>query len=477
MNFRTLPTDVYSVVKLYVSREKSYVEYRNLLNTNKAIFSVIKWETIYYDITCKPEDVCHLDVYFNNVRNSGKQVRLSVKHGSEVYEAGAVIKDVMEMFPQGLSSFVISTCPFSYIPGSIIRRIVSLELIDLPEFSRLSEELIGVEALTLSKLTKLVDISGISKSRNIKSVRLDRCSTISNSALSALNGIKDVTVRFCDSVTDINYLGNHESFNFWTTKAVAQVTTLKNLIRCKNPYTCCASFETCDNSCLENVSNKLNLFSSASSYFPLPLTQFYGSSLKLRGFELINSTFLRNCPNLTELFLGNCKGIDIIDFQTNVLPILSLQSLKLRGFSDIVNTNSMGKINYLCFGSLSSLVSLQSLGVTNRHVSITNLPQVVDFSPLQHVRFLHIDSCINLIDVSVLKNVKFLIINECLNVKDVNGLESCEYLHLHTCQGIRSLKGVKHIKKIVIGNCANLEDIDELKGREDVKVSDCPKAK
>jgi hypothetical protein len=400
-----------------------------------------------------------------------------VKHGSEVCEAGAVIKDVMEMFPQGLSSFVISTGPFSYIPGSIVRGIVSLELIDLPEFSRLSEELIGVEALTLSKLPKIVDISGISKSRNIKSVRLDHCSTISNEALSPLNGIKDVTVRFCDSITDINYLGNHESFNLWSTKAVAQVTTLKNLIRCKNLYIYCASFETCDNSCLENVSNKLNLFSSAGSYFPLPLNQFDGTSLKLRGFKLTNSTFLRNCPNLTELYLSDCKGIDIIDFQTNVLPILSLQSLSLYNFSDIVNTNSMGKIKCLCFGGLSSLVSLQSLGAANRQVSIISLPQVVDFSPLQHVRDLFINSCSNLIDVSVLKNVKILSILGCLNVTDVSGLESCEYLHLHTCLGIRSLKGVKHIKKILVDNCESLEDIDELKGREDVKISDCPKAK
>jgi hypothetical protein len=477
MNFHTLPTDVYTVIKSYLSREKSYVEYRNLLNTNKEIFSVIKWQTINYDITCKPEDVCHLGVYFNNVRNSLKQVRLSVKHGSEVYEADAVMKDVMEMFPQGLSSFVISTCPFSYIPASIIRDIVSLELIDLPEFSRLSEELIGVETLALINLPKLVDISGISKSRNIKSVSLHRCSTISNSALTPLNGIRDVSVRICDSVTDINPLGNYESLHFWSLTGTIQVTILKYLNSCKNLHISCKFLERCGYSDLENVSNKLYLFTSACNYPLLRLNHFTGVSLQLGGFELINSTFLRYCPNLRELYLSDCKGIDIVDFQTNVLPILSLQSLSLYDFSDIVNTNSMGKIKEIRLGNLSSLVSLQSLGVKNRHVSIIKLPQLVDFSPLQHVRFLHINGCINLIDVSVLKNVKFLSIVGCLNVTDVTGLDSSEYLSLRRCHRIRSLKGVKHIKKILVDNCQGLEDIDELKGRHDVVIWDCPKVK
>jgi hypothetical protein len=478
MNFHTLPADIYTVIKSYVSPGKSYVEYRNLLNTNKAIFSLIKWETIYYDITCKPEDVCHLAVYFNNVRNSLKQVRLSVKHGSEVCEADAVMKDVMEMFPQGLAKFVISTCPFSTIPGSIIRCIVSLELIDLPEFSRLSEELIGVETLALINLPKLVDISGISKSRNIKSVSLHRCSAISNSALTPLNGIKDVSVRICDSVTDTNYLGNHESLHFWSLTGKIQVTTLKNLNRCKNLQINCKFLERSGYSDLESVSNKLSLFTSGCNNPLVRLNHFTGVALQFGGFELISSTFLRYCPNLTELYLSDCKGIDITDFQTNVLPILSLQSLSLYDFSDTVNTNSMGKIRKVRLGNLPSLVSLQSLGVANRHVSINNLPQVVDFSPLQHVRFfLHVDSCINLIDVSVLKNVKFLSITGCVNVTDVTGLDSSEYLYLSRCHRIRSLKGVKHIKKILVDNCQSLEDIDELKGRHGVVISDCPKVK
>jgi urease gamma subunit len=475
MNFHTLPTDVYTVIKSYLSPEKSYVEYRNLLNTNKAVFSVIKWETINYDISCKPEDICHLGVYFNNVRNSLKQVRLSVKHGSEVCEVDAVIKDVMEMFPQGMAKLVIRLFPFSYIPGSIIRSIVSLELIDLPEFSRLSEELIGVETLALVNLPKLVDISGIAKSRNIKSVRLNQCSTISNLALSLLNGIREVSVGACHSVTDINYLGNHESLHFWSSRG--QVTTLKNLNRCKNLHICCEFFERCDYSDLENVSNKLSLFTSVCNKHLLPLNQFDGTSLTLSGFELINSTFLRNCPYLRELNLSHCKGIDIIDFQINVLPILSLKSLLLYDFGDIVNTNSMGKIKEIRLSYLSSLVSLGSLGVANRNVWIINLPQVIDFSPLQHVRFLLIADCINLTDVSVLKNVKFLSIGKCFNVTDVSGLDSAEYLSLSGCHRIRSLKGVKHIKNIVVYNCESLENIDELKGRRDVVISDCPKVK
>jgi hypothetical protein len=46
INFHTLPVDVFSIIKTYFSSLRSYAEYRNLLNTNKAIFSVIKKETV-----------------------------------------------------------------------------------------------------------------------------------------------------------------------------------------------------------------------------------------------------------------------------------------------------------------------------------------------------------------------------------------------------------------------------------------------
>jgi hypothetical protein len=473
--FHTLPHDVFKVIKSFISSQESYSGYRNLLNTSKSVFSELKQATVSYNITCKEENLNRMSFLTNNVRNSSKQVRLSLRRSSSMYKADVLLSHVIRLFPQGLLLFSIIGFPFRDISCSTFGNIVEIELIDLPEFTNLSDELHGVKILHFRNLPKLIDVSGISKSTALNSVQIWSCSNLSDSALAPLYGIKNVSVRFCDSISGITHLGNHEEFDFCESRGRSLVTCLNNFQQCQS-FTMFSSFcDRCDYSSLETISRSLALYTQVSRKSLLPLNRFIGDSLELSGFELIHSRFLRSCPNLTELKLSQCTGIDFADFQTNVLPTLPLKTLHLSDFNDIINTKGMEKIEMLRLSNLASLVSLNDLGVANKNVCLENLPQIRDFSPLQDVYEVCINSCPKLVDVSMLKKVKKLVLFGCTGIINVSALDSCRSLLLHRCNNLLSLKGVNHIKKITISHCVNLEDIDDVKGNHNFKISDCPK--
>jgi hypothetical protein len=468
MTFAVSPIEIYRIIQTYLSSSKSYKDYRNFLHSSKHFFSAVKYETAQYDIKCKSNDIHRIIILCNQVKNSSKQVKITLVHSQNdnYHTVTNPINDILSSLANGLACLSLQSFPFSDAVLEKGSKLFRLELSALPELVAIPEELIGVEQLWLENSPKLVDISGITKSTELLRVHIFGCDGLSNDALTPLKGIRNVIVYFCNSVTEINNLGNHKSFRFYGSSPV-QVDNLKNFSSCMELKIGFASFQ-CDFSCVEEISESLDLYPSQLKGFetpPLNMDRFSGFSLSLSDFDITNSRLLYNCLNLKELSLPKCRGIDILDFQANLLPAMSLKKLTLANYHEITDVSGMEKVDSLELIGLPSLVSVKGLG-KNRRVTLSKLSLLSDFTSLSGVREVKIFSCPGLTDVSFLRDTNSIVLQDCENLSDIGKIERCESLTIGLCQRVQSLTGLRHVRNLSVFGCRGIGAMSQVEYKE-----------
>jgi hypothetical protein len=136
---------------------------------------------------------------------SNESLKFRLLHDINIYEAMS-----LHLFLKDCLLFSIHEFSFRSIPYSQLGNIFNAELYGLPKFTSLTVELHRVEVFKIIGPFEPFDISGIANSANLKSVLVWYCPKLPSSGHAPLYGIKDVTIRFCDSIMDIDHLGNHD---------------------------------------------------------------------------------------------------------------------------------------------------------------------------------------------------------------------------------------------------------------------------
>jgi hypothetical protein len=119
------------------------------------------------------------------------------------------VKEFQKIIKNGAHNLTLHKFPAKYLVLDKFTRIIKLEIADSADFTGIYHELIGIEDLTLCKLPKLVDISGLKQSKSLKRVHICLSDALEN--IEALHGIKRVHIIGCTSVKDLSVLGGHEN--------------------------------------------------------------------------------------------------------------------------------------------------------------------------------------------------------------------------------------------------------------------------
>jgi hypothetical protein len=78
-----LPTELFQLIELYLKE----TDYRLLMNSNKAVFGLIKKETVHYSLKLRKElnktEALQLHQLIENVKDKSKQVSLEMLHRNQ----------------------------------------------------------------------------------------------------------------------------------------------------------------------------------------------------------------------------------------------------------------------------------------------------------------------------------------------------------------------------------------------------------
>ncbi len=153
-----------------------------------------------------------------------------------------------------------------------------------------------------------------------------------------------------------------------------------------------------------------------------------------------------------------------------------IQELTISYSDEITNVNIFSSIPILYLNSLDNVTSLDGLGydeniskrLRNRSVSIAQLRNVHDFTPLNTIPIIKIDYCENFHDLTQVKNVKNLSVRYCKNVVMPSSIlqnqivrlagemnedllycfPNVEELDLLHAKGLQSLEGLETLNKL-----------------------------
>jgi hypothetical protein len=472
----SMPIDIYRVIQSFLcdSNEFHDHEYRNFMNTSKALFTQIKYETVRYGIKSADLPYHLLQSLPLKMKDSSKQLKMILScpgtaNDDKEIDSNNSLDHLTSYFPDGLYHLKLQDFSLASLPFSGFQSINKLELYKCNGLTSLCGLSLGVKEVRLVQLPNMIDISGLSACKDLINVSIYCCPQLRD--VSSLYGIRKVTVRFCDGIDSLHTLGNHDSFHFIGKNLICN--SLVQFRYCKNLSITCLSFDNCNFSYVEEIRGKLELIGNTCSE-PLTINSFRGSSLKLQSFHILNSQLLFNCPNLRVLSLADCEGISIPELQRELFPKLKLKELFLSGFNDIVHISGMEKIPKLTLSHLPSLSSLKGLE-RNVFVSLGHLPNLQEITYCHDVKYLQISECPSLTSISEMTHVNTVALFDCANISNVKELSETHSLVLFVCPRLYSLEGLNNVKELDIYYCVNLENINDLGNNENVQIAKCPK--
>jgi hypothetical protein len=472
-----MPVDIYRVIQSFLCDSNDFRdhEYRNFMNTNKALFSQIKYETVRYGIKSADLPYHLLQSLPLKMKDSSKQLKMILSNlgsSADAEETGSnnSLEHLTSYFPDGLYHLKLQDFSLACLLFSGFQSINKLELYKCNGLTSLSGLTLGVKEVRLVQLANMVDINSLSACKDIRNVSIYCCPQLQD--VSCLNGIRKVTIRFCDNIQNLNSLGNHHSFHFIGKNLICN--NLKSFQYCKHLSITCLSFENCNFQNVEKIIGKLELIGNTCGE-SFNMNSFSGISLKLQSFHILNSQLLYNCPNMKILSLADCLGINIPELQkSNFFSFLKLKELFLSGFTDIIHINGMEKIPKLTLSHLPSLISIKGLE-KNIFVSFGHLCNLQEIIYCHDIKYLQISECPSLTTISEMTNVSTIALFDCASMSDLSELSETNSLVLFVCPRLYSLTGLNKVKEIDIYYCMNLENINDLGNNENVQIAKCPK--
>jgi hypothetical protein len=481
--FERLPLEIFRILQEYLG--DTTLDYKSLLDTNRRIFSQVKYETLRYFFTingCTASPDPRLQI-FNRVRDPGRQIWIlfvdrSYSHGYQPvninhYNLCSQIYGLTVHLPSAKIPTLSSCIGWKHVRFLFLSKVCILQNLD-----NLPVE--NIEDLVLYKLPELVDISQIEKMKNLVSVDIKDCKSLCD--ISSLKNVAVVSVSYCASINGLKHVGNHDRFSFVSTRI--SKFDISSLVSVKSVLSISAFIQECDLSGFKNIVD-LKLL-NYSKNLPFSISTFNGKRLSLRGFTLSFIADKSSIMHLEYLFLNVCVEVplsivilvpslelyecafqkeDPLTFEdmasinelniTGALPEAflayqslfgNLSSLTVKYCYDYLDISSFGYIKKLCISCCDRIISLEGLGKRNKEVEITRLPEVVDFSPLNGIYRVKIIDCSGLTNGKGLENVRHLAIMSCENFSDTSQLGQVHSLRLEELPMLVSLKGLQNVR-------------------------------
>jgi hypothetical protein len=488
VNFSSIPVDVFRAIAEYLTLR----EYGKLMISRKLIFEEIKERTVHYSILVEVKRHQLVDnqlafcmdgfAFYNKLRTrnevTSKQIKITIR-GGIVGDHGS-FDNVKTFF-------------------STFRHLAVLHLEEVDFLSSLVELPLGLIVLSLTKIRRLTDISGIQEMKNLR-----KCSVICCESLKNISPLKDIhevvlTLPACSptvSQSDLFLLqgGKCEKFFFAVELddlmdiVLYDISFLSNVTQ-EISVTAFIS-KSCDLSSVANV-KKLSLTA------PLKDSERYGTDNNRKFMKFFNGNSLSlSCeiefdpsfaaPNLEELRCNGfydisisnflqCSNLRVVYFShwredgDGVLDVGShfrrLTSLEINGSGLLLSTVGFGGIERLTLSECYKLPELSGLGNGNQFVKLHRLSEVKDFSPLNGIHKVEISGCYHLVTGNGLENVKHLTIKDCLYFSDCSSLfnnnSSLHSVKLYGLPMLTSLiaSGNNKVNYLKICKCRNLANL------------------
>eukprot|EP01040_Poterioochromonas_malhamensis_P001299 gene1299-1374_t len=170
--------------------------------------------------------------------------------------------------------------------------------------------------------------------------------------------------------------------------------------------------------------------------------------------------------DIKKLHLKYVSG-DMINF--NLFTFLN--DVTLDECSFVSEVTALGNVRRLRLIKLSNLRSLTGLGQSRQKiVTVSMLRNVSDFSPLNGIKVVIIDSCLQFMKTVEVNQVEQLKIINCAKIDDITPLCSCKSLTLENCGGITSLSGLLNVPVVYLAGTLSLQSASGLGNNDKIVI-------
>jgi transposase-like protein len=435
--FSSIPSELILEIKTFLSE----LEYLGFVNSSKAIFGVLKYETIHFTFNnisvrtlIKDEELQHR--LFTRIKNPAEQVTLCT-----VYD-GASNEKIIAMPSYGLitesrwGGFQLTPATMDVVNR---RKFVALSgNDDLKSFEGIAET---VSILKISGFNALSDISRLC---HLKELLLEDIPLLSN--VDSLAHLTKLQLINCPQVVTVSTFGNIHDLTLQACANLSNISGLQNnyFLMIKN----CPNLLSFD--AIKNATHlSTDLLKSYDSSKLLSFEPSRTRTLYLWKYQDTKVFIPTSCYRLT---LENATKIADLSnishlFELNLFNCPELKELKFVAKIPIVNIYSCAK-----------LVDISGLS-GNSIVSIDSCESIVNFSSLSKTkRKLFLRHCSGLKNSKEFSQVKQVVLEECDSVKELTHLnETVERLELVSLRALKSLNGLQ--------NCTSLQHLE---------ISHCP---
>ncbi len=482
--FDTIPREILTIIRCYLNHH----DYRELLNTRKSAFQLLKSETVYYNLKINSKLVQQLiddfTFIYRLVKDKSRQISLTINTPT---------KEIVERcssFIPGINKLIF--CWSNHLNISLISNIYHVHLRWIEGINRLSglsgvkilevyisRSLIaidftpGLKRLVLYHLSELLEIAEYG---SIPELQITDCPNLS---LQGLGNHQKVSIDYSD---DISIFRSVRYFHFEDCPTLSNLPRFENLVYlvlgCNN--------ELFDSSCFPNLRFLRLISADIHCEFSFP------ASLEFADFQSCNIYDLSVLSNVKELIFTDCRGRGFhnVNVLSNACKITFHQiseledvssldgvyDLKIAYCRNVKDISKLGRVHRLCVEDCG-MTSLEGLGQGNSDIILSRLPQNIDSSPIRSIYKVSLQNCDGLVDGMGLSYVQHLTIFNCNNFEDTSGLGRVKSLYLSYCEKLKRLVGLENVPHIHLEVCKQLEDIDCLGKQQSLIIVNCVKLK
>ncbi len=502
--FEAIPTSILKIIQQYSNKH----DYRQLLNTNAAIFQHSKYETVYYNFigyekwkrklkgfNDKAEQKDYFADLYASVKDKSTQISLNVDNPTQkiVKENGHFMPGIHRLTfsdrytgafwrndtDMNVFCNIYHVCLRNVERIDRLRGLTGIKILEVHQsYTLLAIEFIpGLKRLVLSRLHELREIPQFG---NIPELMISECWKLN---LRGLGNHKRVKIDFTPHLKDLTMFQNVSCLSLTHIPEKLDLHLFINLTYLDINY-----------------SNRLD-----SIFDPLPFIKLrylklgfakvmigsgnFPTSLEIAEFNHCVFDHVSVVSHVAVLSFLNCRGegfhnvsslstvhklrLDGLQELEDVSALVAVYELSLISCRNVKDISKLGRVHRLRVCNCG-VTSLEGLGQGNSEVYLSGLA-TVDFTPLKSVYKVSLDYCTALVDGKDVADVKHLSITRCCNFEDTSALGKVKSLYLMECHKISKLVGLEDVPHVHLERCNELEDIDCLGKQEVLIISYCRK--
>lgn len=450
MKIYHLPTCIFDLIQSYLILTDPYIstkQYLYLTSTTKEFSQIRKETVILYlrnksNLFLEKKDV-HQSI-LRKVLHPRKQLKVSVSDVWHLYQMISWLPDVIpfqystDYKPE--EAYVIEAAADLNSVDQMIINLVA-DTSDLQGLQKVNPKTLTVQR---NDFTVDLDVMIALNANNFTHLRkVEFIGCISFKDIQSLNFIHDLTFRYCHQIED------HE-------------------IQClqHNHRICIDHCEGIHNyiQCFKYI-KIIEIISSFSSPFP---------TIDFNSFESVTTLIVKQAVLEGEIGKKAIKKLHlkyVLGEMINFNLFTFLNDVTLDECTFVSEVTALGNVRRLRLIKLSNLRSLTGLGQSRQKiVTVSMLRNVSDFSPLNGIKVVIIDSCLQFMKTVEVNQVEQLKIINCAKIDDITPLCSCKSLTLENCGGITSLSGLLNVPVVYLAGTLSLRSASGLGNNEKIVI-------